>query len=52
MPLKRYGLADEAVALEDVGAALERCIHLPRNPPKHLQNNATAKVVEVIRGFL
>lgn len=52
MPLKRYGLADEAVALEDVDAALERCIHLPRNPPKHLQNNATAKVVEVIRGFL
>ena len=52
MPLKRYGIADEAVALEDVGAALERCIELPRNRSKHLQNNATANVVEVIRGFL
>lgn len=52
MPLKRYGIADEAVALEDVGAALERCIELTRNRPKHLQNNATANVVEVIRGFL
>jgi len=52
MPLKRYGIADEAVALEDVGAALERCLQLPRNRPKNLQNNATANVVEVIRGFL
>ncbi len=52
MPLKRYGIADEAIALEGLSAALERCIHLPRNPPGHLQQNAAGKVLDVIRGFL
>ncbi len=52
MPLKRYGIADEAVALEGLAAALDRCINLARNPPNQLQKNATAKVLEVIRGFL
>ena len=52
MPLKRYGIADEAVALEDLAAALNRCIHLARNPSKHIQKNATGNVLEVIRGFL
>lgn len=52
MPLKRYGIADEAVALEGIAAALERCIQLPRNPSNHLQKNATGNVLEVIRGFL
>lgn len=52
MPLKRYGIADEAVALEGLAAALNRCIHLARNPSKHIQKNATGHVLEVIRGFL
>ena len=52
MPLKRYDMADEAVALEGMAAALERCIHLPRNPPSHLQKNATGNVLDVIREFL
>jgi hypothetical protein len=52
MPLKRYGIADEAVALEGIAAALERCIQLPRSPSNHLQKNATGNVLEVIRGFL
>ena len=51
MPLKRYGIADEAVALDDLAAALERCIGLPRNPSNQLQENATDKVLKVIREF-
>lgn len=52
MPLKRYGMADEAVALEGLAAALSRCVYLPRNPPGHLQKNAAANVLDVIREFL
>lgn len=52
MPLKSYGIADEAVALSGLAAALERCIHLKRNTPTHLQQQATAKVLEIIREFL
>lgn len=52
MPLKRYGMADEAVALDGLAAALNRCIRLPRNPSNQLQRNAAANVLEVIRGFL
>lgn len=52
MPLKRYGIADEAVALDEMAAALDCCIHLARNPSKHLQKNATGSVLDVIRGFL
>lgn len=52
MPLKRYGVADEAVALDGLAAALDRCIHLARKPPTHLQKNAAGNVLEVIRGFL
>ena len=52
MPLKRYGIADEAVALNDLVAALDRCIHLARNPSNHFQKNAAGNVLEVIRGFL
>ena len=52
MPLKRYGIADEAVAVEGIAAALDRCIRLPRNPPNHLHKNSTVNVLEVIRGFL
>ena len=52
MPLKRYGIADEAVALDGLAGSLDRCINLPRNPPNYLQKNATGNVLEVIRGFL
>lgn len=52
MPLKRYGIADEAVALDGVTDALNRCIGLARHPAKRLPGNATGKVLEVIRGFL
>ena len=52
MPFKRYGMADEAVALDGLAAALERCIGLARNPANQLQKNATRNVLEVIRGFL
>ena len=52
MPLKRYGIADEAVALDGMAAALDRCIQLKRNPSNQRQKNATIKVLEVIRGFL
>ena len=52
MPLKRYGIADEAVALDGLAVALERCIHLTRNPLNHLQKNAAGNVMEVICGFL
>jgi hypothetical protein len=52
MPLKRYGIADEAVALDGLAAALERCIQLKRNPSSLLQKNATGSVLKVIREFL
>jgi len=52
MPLKRYGVADEAVALDGLAAALDRCIRLTRKLPSPLQKNATGNVLEVIRGFL
>jgi hypothetical protein len=52
MPLKRYGVADEAVAIADVAAALDRCVLLPRNLPARFQLSATAGVLNVIRGFL
>ena len=52
MPLKRYGIADEAVALEGIAVALDRCIRLARNPANLLQKNATGSVMEVIREFL
>ena len=52
MPLKRYGIADEAVALDGLAAALDRCIQLARNPSNDLQKNAAGNVLEVIREFL
>ena len=52
MPLKRYGIADETVALDGMTGALDRCIQLKRNPSNQRQKNATIKVLEVIRGFL
>ena len=52
MPLKRYGIADEAVVLAGVFDALDRCFTLPRNLPSGSQKNATASVLEVIDEFL
>ena len=52
MPLKPYGIADEAVGLDGLAAALERCIELKRQPASQLQKNATAQVLDVIREFL
>ncbi|MES2281396.1 MAG: UDP-glycosyltransferase [Pseudomonadota bacterium] len=52
MPLKRYGIADEAVREEGIGAALDRCVHRPRRQPEQVHGNATARVLDVLRGFL
>ncbi len=52
MPLKRYGVADEAVALDCLDAALDRCICLTRKSPTPFHKNATGSVLKVIRGFL
>ena len=52
MPLMRCGVADEAVALGDVAAALDRCVLLTRKPPARFHASATAGVLKVISGFL
>ncbi len=52
MPLKQYGVADEAVAFDGLAAALDRCVLLKRNPLDNPQANATGNVLDVIRGFL
>ncbi len=52
MPLKRYGIADEAVSEADIGAALSRCVHQRRRQPEQLHANATGRVLDVLRGFL
>lgn len=52
MPLKRYGIADDAVALDGLFAALDRCVGLPRRPSNQLEIHATTRALEVIRRFL
>lgn len=52
MPLKAYGIADEAVREADIGAALDRCVHRPRRQPEQVHANATTNVLDVLRGFL
>ncbi len=52
MPLKTYGIADEAVREADIGAALDRCVHRPRRQPEQVHANATVRVLDVLRGFL
>ena len=52
MPLKAYGIADEAVREADICAALDRCVHRPRRQPEQVHANATARVLDVLRGFL
>ena len=51
MPLARYGVADEAVDVAGIPAALNRWINVPRRPAKHLQP-ATAQVLAVVTGLL
>jgi hypothetical protein len=52
MPLRRYGIADEETVLDGIGAALDRAIALPRAQGLQQQGQATARVQDVIRGFL
>ncbi|MES2401782.1 MAG: UDP-glycosyltransferase [Pseudomonadota bacterium] len=52
MPLKRYGIADEAVPEADIGAALDRRVHQPRRQPEQVHANATCRVLDVVRAFL
>lgn len=52
MPLKTYGIADEAVREADIGAALDRRVHRPRRQPEQVHANATVRVLDVLRGFL
>ncbi|MES2190302.1 MAG: UDP-glycosyltransferase [Pseudomonadota bacterium] len=52
MPLKRYGIADEAVPEADIGAALDRRVHQPRRQPEQVHAKATGRVLEVVRAFL
>lgn len=51
MPLARYGVADQAVPLHDLNAALNHWIGAERNRPHH-QTLATNQVLSVITGFL
>lgn len=52
MPLKAYGLADEAVGLGRLGAALQRCLALPRAEGAGQVGQAGMRVLDVIRSFL
>ncbi len=52
MPLKSYGIADEAVPASGISAALDRCAGRPRLQPEQLHADATGKVLAVVRGFL
>lgn len=51
MPLKAYGIADEAVPVSEIGAALARCRALPRAIPASL-TPATDRVLDVLRRYL
>ena len=51
MPLARYGIADEAVAVADIPQALNRWINAPRQKAQQ-QQPATAQVLAVALGLL
>ena len=51
MPMKAYGIADEAVGLGDLGPALRRCLALPRRP-LNTQRLATERVLQVLRPYV
>lgn len=52
MPLKSYGIADEAVNLDGIAAALDRVVSRPRGQVGGLQADAASKVVDVLLKFL
>lgn len=52
MPLKKYGIADEAVAVESISQALERCVGRPVAATARSRTAAAPKVLEVLRAFL
>lgn len=52
MPLKQYGVADEAVPEAGIGAALARRVHQKRRQNEQLHANATGRVLDVLRRFL
>lgn len=52
MPLLAYGVADAAVPVEAIPAALERCVALPRRGATKGARKATDAVLAVIREFL
>ena len=51
MPMKAYGIADEAVGLGDLGPALARCLALPRRPLS-TQPLATDRVLQVLQPYI
>ncbi|RYX97698.1 MAG: UDP-glycosyltransferase [Comamonadaceae bacterium] len=52
MPLATYGIADEAVSLGGLAAALDRWAAQPRKTTTQAGGAATGRVVDVIREFL
>ena len=52
MPLARFGIADAAVPVEGLPAALEHWTRQPRRPVRPREAAATAAVVDVLRPFL
>jgi hypothetical protein len=51
MPMKSYGIADEAVGLDDLSPALLRCLALPRRP-LNTQRLATERVLQVLQPYI
>ncbi|HSV80251.1 MAG TPA: UDP-glycosyltransferase [Ramlibacter sp.] len=51
MPLARFGIADAAVPLDGLTAALDRWSHAGRRPPRQGEN-ATERVLSVLHPFL
>ena len=52
MPLGRFGIADEAVPVDGLPAALDRCTRMGRRHPKGGDSSATARVAGVVAEFL
>lgn len=52
MPLRRFGMADAAVPLQDLEPVLERWARAPRRAFSEQMPEATPRVLEILRGFL
>jgi hypothetical protein len=52
MPMRRFGIADEAVAVDGIAAALGRLAALPRSMAREAAGGATQRVTAEIRAFL